>query len=79
MKQTVLQEILEILENDRLSPNLYIDLIRSRLEKEKMQIINAYDDGSLSEMQYPDENTIQNGEQYFNITFLQSSYNIAPN
>lgn len=70
MKQTVLQEILDTLENDWLSPQPYIDLVRSKLEKERLQIINAYDDGSLSEMQYPDENAIQNGEQYFNVNFV---------
>lgn len=70
MKQTVLQEILDTLENDWLSPQPYIDLVRSKLEKERLQIINAYDDGSLSEMQYPDKNAIQNGEQYFNVNFV---------
>ena len=69
MKQTALQEILDILENDWLSPQPYIDLVISKLEKERLQIINAYDDGSLSEMQYPDKNAIQNGEQYYNKTF----------
>ena len=70
MKQTVLQEILDTLENDWLSPQPYIDLVRSKLEKERLQIINAYDEGSLSEMQYPDKNVIQNGEQYFNVNFV---------
>ena len=70
MKQTALQEILDTLENDWLSPQPYIDLVRSKLEKERLQIINAYDDGSLSEMQYPDKNAIQNGEQYFNANFV---------
>ena len=53
MIKTALQEILDTLENDWLSPQPYIDLVRSKLEKEKLQIINAYDLGSLSEMQYP--------------------------
>ena len=48
MNQTALQEILHTLENDWLSPQPYIDLVRSKLEKERLQIINAYDDGSLS-------------------------------
>ena len=40
------------------------------LDKERMQIINAYDSGSLSDMQYPDHKTvIENGEQYFNVNF----------
>lgn len=39
-------------------------------EMEKQQIINAYDLGSLSEMQYPNPKTvIENGEQYYNETF----------
>ena len=71
MNQTALQEILDTLENDWLSPQPYIDLVRSKLEKERLQIINAYDDGSLLEMQYPDKNTIHNGEQYFNANFIK--------
>jgi hypothetical protein len=40
------------------------------LDKERTQIINAYDLGSLSDMQYPDPKTvIENGEQYFNVNF----------
>jgi hypothetical protein len=40
------------------------------LEMEKQQIIDAYDLGSLSDMQYPDPKTvIENGEQYYNETF----------
>tara|TARA_R110000868_G_scaffold354255_1_gene615551 strand:+ start:445 stop:669 length:225 start_codon:yes stop_codon:yes gene_type:complete len=70
MKQTVLQEILDTLENDWLSPQPYIDLVRSKLEKEMLQIINAYNEGSLSKMQYPDKKAIQNGEQYFNVNFV---------
>lgn len=39
-------------------------------EMEKQQIINAYDLGSLSDMQYPNPETIvENGEQYYNETF----------
>jgi len=70
MKQTVLQEILDTLENDWLSPQFYIDLVRSKLEKEMLQIINAYNEGSLSKMQYSDKKAIQNGEQYFNVNFV---------
>ena len=70
MEKTALQEILDTLENDWLSPQPYIDLVRSKLEKEKLQIINAYDLGSLSKMQYPNPKTvIENGEQYFKTTF----------
>ena len=67
--KTALQEILETLENDWSSPQTYIDLVKSKLEKEKLQIINAYDNGSLCDMQYPDKNAISNGEQYYNVTF----------
>jgi hypothetical protein len=39
-------------------------------EMEKQQIIEAYDLGSLSDMQYPDPKTvIENGEQYYNETY----------
>jgi hypothetical protein len=39
-------------------------------EMEKQQIIDAYDLGSLSDMQYPDPKTlIENAEQYYNETF----------
>lgn len=39
-------------------------------EIEKQQIIKAYDLGSLSDMQYPNpETVIENGEQYYNETF----------
>ena len=41
-------------------------------EMEKQQIIDAYDLGSLSDMQYPDPKTvIENGEQYYNETFKE--------
>ena len=37
---------------------------------EKQQILDAYDLGSLSEMQYPNPKTvIENGEQYYNETY----------
>ena len=70
MIKTALQEILNTLENDWLSPQPYIDLVRSKIEKEKLQIINAYDLGNLSKMQHSDSKIIiENGEQYFNTTF----------
>jgi len=47
-----------------------IDIIEEAQEMEKQQIIDAYDLGSLSEMQYPNPKTIiENGEQYYNQTF----------
>jgi hypothetical protein len=46
------------------------EIIKKAKEMEKMQIIKAYDLGSLSEMQYPDPKTvIENGKQYYNKTF----------
>lgn len=48
MKQkTALQEILDTLENDWLSPQPYIDLVRSKLELEREQIKDAFVSGSL--------------------------------
>lgn len=48
MKQkTALQEILDTLENDWLSPQPYIDLVRSKLEIEREQIKDAFVSGSL--------------------------------
>ena len=42
-------------------------LLEQAKEMEKQQIIDAYDLGSLSDMQYPDPKTvIENGEQYYN-------------
>lgn len=68
--KTALQEILWTLENDWLSPQPYIDLVEKAIEKEKMQIINAYDLGSLSELQYPNpETVVKNGEDYYNKNF----------
>ena len=51
-------------------PKYNEEIIQQAKEMEKMQIIKAYDLGSLSEMQYPDPKTvIENGEQYYNKTF----------
>ena len=45
-------------------------IIEKAKEMEKQQITNAYDLGSLSEMQYPNPKTvIENGEQYYNETY----------
>lgn len=41
------------------------------IEKEKQQIIEAYDLGSLENLQYPDSNVINNGEEYYNKTYNQ--------
>lgn len=48
----------------------YMRLKKEALELEKEQITDAYDLGSLSEMQYPNPKTvIENGEQYYNKTY----------
>ena len=46
------------------------DTLEQAKEMEKQQIIDAYDLGSLSDMQYPNPKTvIENGKQYYNETF----------
>jgi hypothetical protein len=40
--KTAMQELLDTLENDWSSPQPYIDLVKSKLEKEKEQIIDSY-------------------------------------
>jgi hypothetical protein len=47
-----------------------IEILKQAKEMEKQQIIDAYDLGSLSDMQYPNPKTvIENGKQYYNETF----------
>ncbi len=49
---------------------LKTSLLEEAKEMEKQQIINAYDLGRLSDMHYPNPETIiENGEQYYNETF----------
>jgi len=75
--QQLINEIVEHLTyDDDLTEDsrIALETIRLRclgkLEMEKQQIIDAYDLGSLSEMQYPNPKTvIENGEQYYNHTF----------
>lgn len=51
-------------------PKYNEEIIEQTKEMERLQIINAYDLGSLSEMQYPNPETIvENGEQYYIETF----------
>lgn len=54
----------------------YVDclvMLKQTKEMEKQQIINAYDLGSLSDMQYPDPKTvIENGEHYYNVNYKQT-------
>ena len=69
-KMTALQELRIILENNRnWSADFIFNAIDELLEKEKQQIMDAYDLGSLEDLQYPDSNVINNGEQYYNETF----------
>jgi len=68
-KQTAVQWLEEIIEC-----GADLDLIKKCIAKakaiEKEQIMEAYDLGSLSEMQYPDPKTvIENGEQYYTETY----------
>lgn len=44
-------------------------IFKTYLEKEKQQIIEAYDLGSLEDLQHPDENVIYNGKQYYKETY----------
>jgi len=60
-KETAMQELLDTLENDWLSPQPYIDLVKSKLEKEKQQIIDAY--------RFPNTLVDMSSEQYYNETF----------
>jgi hypothetical protein len=73
-----LAEQMEILHYDYWAEHISKDEKNQRLkqlkeqakEMEKQQIIDAYDLGSLSDMQYPDPKTlIENAEQYYNETF----------
>jgi len=59
-KETAMQELLDTLENDWLSPQPYIDLVKSKIEKEKQQIIDAFNEGYFDE---------KSAEQYYNETF----------
>jgi hypothetical protein len=73
-KQTALDFLLTELDIAKLisRENLIMaaEVVRQAKEMEKQQIIDAYDLGSLSDMQYPDPKTvIENGEQYYNETF----------
>ena len=77
MKQTAMQTLIDELKDykrtthaDKLVITFWICMAERLLEKEKHQIIDAYDLGSLSEMQYPNPKTvIENGEQYYNVNF----------
>ena len=75
MAQTVVEWLVSEIQryNDsgyEFHPKYNEEIIEQAKEMERLQIINAYDLGSLSEMQYPNPETIiENGEQYYNETF----------
>ena len=55
-----------------VSKKQFNELLEQANEMFEQQIIDAYDLGSLSDMQYPDPKTvIENGEHYYNVNFKQ--------
>lgn len=72
-KQTATEWLIEQVKSPSWS-GLFIwhkeEIFQQAITMSKEQIIEAYDLGSLSEMQYPDPKTvIENGEQYYNETY----------
>ena len=70
--KTAVQTLIDYMEeNYHLTEESRLEF-KKALQMEKQQIINAYDLGSLSEMQYPNPKTvIENGEQYYNSTYSE--------
>jgi len=69
-KQTAMQELLDTLENDWLSPQPYIDLVKSKIEKEKQQIECSFADGFVEGVQTEkSDQQLLFPEQYYNETF----------
>ena len=68
--KTAVQTLIDYIEeNYHLTEESRLEF-KKTLQMEKQQIINAYDLGSLSEMQLPNPKTvIENGEQYYNSTY----------
>ena len=66
-KKTALQEILDTLEKDWLSPQPYIDLIRGKLEKEKDQLCEMYVQGRMDAHldYYPEKHAKETYNQFF--------------
>jgi hypothetical protein len=61
------------LSEDKRMYNLYLRLKAQAEEMHREEVIIAYDDGTLSDMQYPDPDTIvKNGEQYYTKTFKKN-------
>ena len=73
MTQTAVEYIIDKMQNAQWEYTSWTErkeIIEQAKEMEKEQIIDAYDLGSLSEMQYPNPKTvIENGEQYYNETY----------
>jgi hypothetical protein len=71
MKQTAVEWLEEKFKNSHANfINWSLENFEQAKEMEKQQVIDAYDLGNLSDMQYPDPKTvIENGEQYYNETF----------
>lgn len=63
--KTAMQELIEELESIKVYKykNLVIALVKNKLEKEKEQIIEAWNDSKISMM---------NGNQYYNETYNQN-------
>jgi hypothetical protein len=71
-KQTAVEWLYEQLNglNKPILDEYFQTVFSEAKEMEKQQIIDAYDLGSLSDMQYPNPKTvIENGKQYYNKTF----------
>ena len=73
--KTAIQELIHFIENDRMQPiytkEQILELLNFKLEKEKKQIIESWDNGFANgydlgkhNITYPD-----NAEQYYNKTF----------
>jgi hypothetical protein len=69
-KQTAVEWLVEKMLNQDWYTYKSLEYIQQANEMFEQQIIDAYDLGSLSDMQYPDpKSVIENGEQYYNETF----------
>jgi hypothetical protein len=69
-KQTAVEWLVEKMLNQDWYTYKSLEYIQQANEMFEQQIIDAYDLGSLSDMQYPDPKTvIENGEHYYNVNF----------
>jgi hypothetical protein len=69
--KTAMQELIEELQsiNDFKYKGLVIELIKNKLEKEKEQIMDAYEIG-YDNNEYP--SIMQTGKEYYNQTYNQN-------